>query len=36
MHTNCFYNFKTALYLSAVVMKNLIVVESCFKLKLLL
>ena len=29
MHTNCFYNFKTALYSSAIVMKGF---SSCRKL----
>ena len=31
-----FYNFKMALYSSAVVVKVLILIESCFKPKLLL
>ena len=35
-HKNYFLNFKTALYSSALVMKLLTIVESCFKQKLLL
>ena len=39
MHSNAyklFLNFKTALFSSAVVVKGFNIVESCFKLKLLL
>ena len=35
-YINYFLNFKTALYSSAVVMKLLTIVESCFKSKLLI
>ena len=36
MHTNCFYNFKMALYSSAVVMKRFSISRKLFKPKLLL